>query len=65
MRDLISFVCDGCKRKNYTTHQEQEEDHGEARVPQVLPLLPQPRAAQGGEGLNVAPRRLGVSSSNW
>ncbi len=24
MRDLITFVCDGCKRKNYTTSKNKK-----------------------------------------
>ena len=36
MRDLISFQCDQCKRRNYTTHEEQEDDHRQARAAQVL-----------------------------
>ena len=25
MRDLISFVCDGCKRKNYTSSKNKKK----------------------------------------
>src|SRR5262245_46015244 len=56
-------------------NQEQEENHRETLVAQVLSGLPDAHRAQGGEGLNpdgmngaLAPasgRNSRVSSSNW
>ena len=49
MRDLISFQCDQCKRRNYTSTQEQEDDHRQARLPQILSGLSIAHAPQGGQ----------------
>ena len=65
MRDLISLVCDGCKRKNYTSTKNKKKTTEKLAFRKFCPVLPQPRGAQGGEGLTVTPRRQGVSSSNW
>src|SRR2546429_7568633 len=49
-------------------HEEQEEDHRQARLQEVLPGVPEPYAPQGGEGLGARRRAAvpacRVSSSN-
>ena len=59
MRDLISFVCDGCKRKNYTSSKNKKKTTDKLLLPKVLPGVSDAHAAQGGEGLTGATRRDG------
>ena len=32
VREIVNLACGDCKRRNYSTHEEQEEDDGQARV---------------------------------
>jgi hypothetical protein len=41
MQENISLACSECKRRNYTTDEEQEDEHGEAGAGEVLPVLSQ------------------------
>ncbi len=52
MRDLITFNCDACKRKNYTTSKNKKTDDRQAVTEEILPGLSEPHAAQGRQGLN-------------
>ena len=60
MRDLITLVCDGCKRKNYTSTKNKKKTTEKLALQEVLPGVPEPHAAQGGQGLR---RRLAAWGS--
>ena len=60
MRDLISFQCEQCKRKNYTgSRGTRRSTTEEIREQQVLPRVPESHVAQGGKGLTRGRRPLG------
>ena len=44
-RENITFQCTECKNRNYTQHEEQEDDHRAAGDEEILPVLPQAPAA--------------------
>ncbi len=52
MRDLISFQCDQCKRRNYTSTKNKKTTTEKLSLAQVLSRVPDAHAAQGGEGLS-------------
>ena len=61
MRDLITLGVRRLQAQELHEHEEQEDDDGQARVQEVLPGVPEPHAAQGGQGLGPQPaiRRAG------
>ena len=40
-RDIITLACNECKRRNYTSEEEQEEHAGPGGAHQVLPMVPE------------------------
>ena len=51
MRDLISLVCDSCKRKNYTSTKNKKKTTEKLAFRKFCPSCRSHTAAQGGEGL--------------
>jgi len=49
MRDLITLVCDGCKRKNYTTTKNKKRTTDKLALKEVLPGVPQPHVHKEGK----------------
>ena len=64
MRDLITLVCDGCKRKNYTSTKNKKKTTEKLAFRKFCPACRSHIAAQGRQGLTARRAACGVSSSN-
>ena len=54
MRELISFQCEQCKRRNYTSTKNKKTTTDKLALREVLPVVSRAYAPQGGQGLNSA-----------